>query len=90
MTKAELITAMASETGLTKSDCEKALQSFISNVTNSLKSGKEVKLIGFGTFSVKDRAARTGRNPRTGDTIQIAASKAPHFKAGAEFKRALA
>ena len=89
MTKAELIAAMVEETGLTKVDCEKALNAFTSNVTETLKQGDEVKLIGFGNFSVKDLAARTGRNPSTGETINIAASKAPKFKAGAELKKAL-
>jgi len=89
MTKAELIAAIVTETGLLKTDCEKALNSFTANITNSLKSGTDVKLIGFGNFSVKDRAARTGRNPRTGDEIQIAASKVAGFKAGTELKTAL-
>lgn len=89
MTKAELIAAMIAETGLTKVDCEKALNSFTSNVTEALKKGDEVKLIGFGNFTVKDLAARTGRNPSTGEPINIAASKSPKFKAGAELKKAL-
>ena len=86
MTKAELIAAMVSETGLTKVDCEKALNAFTKSITESLKTGNDVKILGFGNFIVKDRAARTGRNPRTGDEIQIAACKVPGFKAGKELK----
>ncbi len=89
MTKADLIDAMAGDTGLSKKDCDKILDSFTTQVTNSLKEGNEVRLIGFGSFTVKDRPARTGRNPRTGDTIQIAACKAAGFKAGTELKKAI-
>lgn len=89
MTKAELIDALVEDTSLSKKDCEAFLNSFMAQVTNSLKAGNDVKLIGFGNFTVKDRPARTGRNPRTGDTIQIAACKAAGFKAGAELKRAV-
>ena len=86
MTRAELIAAMVSEAGLTKVDCEKALNAFTKNITESLKTGNDVKILGFGNFTVKDRAARTGRNPRTGNEIQIAACKVPGFKAGKELK----
>ena len=89
MTKTELIAAMATETGLMKTDCEKVLNAFTSNITKSLTSGDDVKLTGFGNFSVKDRAARTGRNPSTGAEIQIAASKVAGFKAGKELKASL-
>ena len=89
MTKTELIAAMATETGLMKTECEKALNAFTKNITKSLTSGNDVKLAGFGSFSVKDRAARTGRNPSTGAEIQIAASKVAGFKAGKEFKASL-
>ncbi len=89
MTKAELIAEMVTETGMTKTNCEKALNAFTQNITDSLKKGDDVKIIGFGNFTVKDRAARTGRNPRTGDEIQIAACKVPGFKAGKEFKTAI-
>ncbi len=89
MTKADLIDAMAGETGLSKKDCNKIIGSFTTQVTNSLKAGNEVRLIGFGNFNVKDRPARTGRNPRTGDTIQIAACKAAGFRAGTELKKAI-
>lgn len=89
MTKSELIESMTNDTGLTKKDCDTFLTSVTSQITNSLKAGNDVKLIGFGNFTVKDRAARTGRNPRTGAEIQIAACKVAGFKAGAEFKRAI-
>ena len=89
MNKAELVAAIASETGLMKTDCEKALASLTSNITESLKKGDDVKILGFGNFSVQDRVARTGRNPRTGDEVQIAACKTPKFKAGKEFKATL-
>jgi len=89
MNKAELVAAIASETGLMKTDCEKALASLTSNITESLKKGDDVKILGFGSFSVQDRVARTGRNPRTGDEVQIAACKTPKFKAGKEFKATL-
>ena len=89
MNKAELVAAIASETGLMKTDCEKALASLTSNITESLKKGDDVKILGFGNFSVQDRVTRTGRNPRTGDEIQIAACKVPGFKAGKEFKATL-
>ncbi len=89
MTKADLITAISTDTGLSKKDSESALSSVLSAITDSLKSGDEVRLVGFGTFKVSDRAARAGRNPRTGETIQIKASKVPTFKAGKELKEAV-
>ncbi|MGK7295585.1 MAG: HU family DNA-binding protein [Candidatus Wenzhouxiangella sp. M2_3B_020] len=89
MNKAELIDSIASEADLSKADAGRALDAFIDNVTKALKKGDTVSLIGFGTFSVKERAARTGRNPATGETIQIKASKTPSFKAGKAFKDAI-
>ena len=89
MTKAELITAIAQETGFSKKDAESALGSVISSITGSLKDGNDVRLVGFGTFKVSKRAARTGRNPRTGESINIAAANVPTFKAGKELKEAV-
>ncbi|MHB1645517.1 MAG: HU family DNA-binding protein [bacterium] len=89
MTKKELVDAMAKESKLSKIDSEKALNSFVNAVTGALKKGDEVKMIGFGNFSVMSRAARTGRNPQTGKAIQIKASKAPKFKAGTALKDAV-
>lgn len=80
--KNELISSIASETGLTKTDSAKALDAFVSSITGALKSGDEVRLVGFGTFAVSQRSATTGRNPRTGDAINIPARKQPKFKAG--------
>ena len=82
MNKNELISSIASEAGLTKADAGKALDAFISSITTALKGGNEVRLVGFGTFAVTKRAATTGRNPRTGETIKIKARKHPKFKAG--------
>ena len=89
MTKIELVAAMAEKAGLTKKDAEAALKAFTDVVTDELKKGEKVALVGFGTFEVSERAAREGRNPQTGDTIQIAASKAPKFKAGKALKDAI-
>lgn len=89
MTKADLITAISTDTGLSKKDSETALGSVLTSITTSLQSGNDVRLVGFGTFKVSDRAARTGRNPRTGESIQISASKVPTFKAGKELKEAV-
>ena len=86
MNKVELINAIAKDTGLTKKDAEAALKSFIDNVSTELKKGHTVQLIGFGTFDVGKRAARKGRNPKTGEEIKIAASKCPKFKAGKALK----
>ena len=80
--KNELIASIASEAGLTKADAGKALDAFISSITQALKAGDEVRLVGFGTFAVSKRAATTGRNPRTGETIKIKARIQPKFKAG--------
>ncbi len=89
MNKSELIAAMADKAGLSKKDTEKALAAFIDSVSEELKAGKKVQLVGFGTYEIRERAARTGINPRTGDQIKIAASKAPVFKAGKAFKDAI-
>lgn len=82
MNKGELIDAIAKDAGLTKVDAGNALNAFVSNISKSLKKGNNVQLIGFGTFSISNRAARTGRNPQTGATIKIAAKKVAKFKAG--------
>ncbi len=82
MNKGELIDAIAKDAGLSKADAGKALNAFVSNVSGSLKKGNAVQLIGFGTFSISKRAARTGRNPQTGAAIKIAAKKVAKFKAG--------
>ena len=89
MNKAELIDAMASDANLSKADAKRALESLTSNVTTALKKGDKVALIGFGTFSISARAARTGRNPQTGATIQIKAKKVAKFKAGAALSSAV-
>ena len=89
MNKAELVAAMAAEAELSKKDSEKALKAFIEVVTKELKKGEKVQLVGFGTFEQRQRNARTGINPRTGENIEIAASKVPAFKAGAAFKNAV-
>jgi len=86
MNKSDLINAIAEESGLTKADAGRALDATISSVANALKAGDSISLIGFGTFSVKERSARTGRNPQTGEAIQIKASKIPSFKAGKTLK----
>ncbi|MDR0419289.1 MAG: HU family DNA-binding protein [Prevotellaceae bacterium] len=84
MNKAELIDAMANKAHLTKVDAKKALDAFTETVTKSLKKGDRVALVGFGTFSVSQRSARTGRNPRTGEPIKIKAKKVAKFKAGSD------
>jgi DNA-binding protein HU-beta len=84
MNKAELIDAMAGDAGLTKADAKKALDAFIGATTKALKKGDRVALVGFGSFAVAKRAARTGRNPQTGKEIKIAAKKVVKFKAGSE------
>lgn len=89
MTKVELVEKMAKDSGASKAVAEKALKSFIDAITKTLKKGNKVTLVGFGTFSVGKRAARKGRNPQTGATIKIKASKAPKFKAGKIFKDAV-
>lgn len=89
MNKNDLISSVAADTGLSKADATKAVDAVFDNIEKSLKRGSEVRLVGFGTFSVTDRKASTGRNPRTGETIQIAASKQPKFKAGKGLKDAV-
>lgn len=89
MNKAELIQAVVAKSGLTKKDAEAAVAAVIDSITDALKAGDKVALVGFGTFSVKARAARTGKNPQTGETIQIAACKAPAFAAGKALKDAI-
>ena len=89
MNKAELVAEIAKNTGLTKVDSEKATEVLLNTVAATLKKGDEVRLVGFGTFSVAKRAAAEGRNPRTGAKIKIPASKQPKFKAGKGLKDAL-
>ena len=89
MNKGELIEAVAAAADLSKSDATKAVDAVVDGITKALQKGDQVSIVGFGTFSVKDRAARTGRNPATGQTIQIAASRAPGFKAGKALKDAV-
>jgi len=86
--KSELIDAIAAEADISKASAGRALDAAVDAVTNELKNGGQVSLVGFGTFSVKDRAARTGRNPQTGEAIQIKAAKIPSFKAGKALKDA--
>jgi DNA-binding protein HU-beta len=87
--KAELIDAVADGADISKAAATRAVDTVIDQITNTLKSGNQVTLVGFGTFSVKDRAARTGRNPRTGEPIDIPASKNPSFKTGKALKDAV-
>ncbi len=89
MNKTELIDQIADESDVSKAVAGRALDAMISAVTQTLSEGAQVTLVGFGTFSVRDRAARIGRNPQTGETIQIKAAKVPTFKAGKAFKDAL-
>ena len=89
MNKTELIDHVAESADLSKADAARAVDAVISSVTKALKSGDSVTVVGFGTFQVRARAARTGRNPKTGDTINIAASKNPAFKAGKALKDAV-
>lgn len=89
MNKTELVAAMAEKTELSKKDAEKALKTFTDVVAEELKKGEKVQLVGFGTFEVAEREAREGRNPRTGETMTIAASKSPKFKAGKALKDSL-
>ena len=89
MNKTELIAAIAEQAELSKKDAEKALKAFVDVVTEQLKEGEKVQLVGFGTFEVSERAAREGRNPQTGKTMKIAACKAPKFKAGKALKDAV-
>ena len=89
MKKAELVEAVAEKAGLTKADADRAIKAFAEVVTKVLKKGDKVAIPGFGTFSVAKRAAREGRNPRTGETVKIAARKAVTFKAGSALKDAV-
>ncbi|AIL08565.1 MULTISPECIES: HU family DNA-binding protein [Stenotrophomonas] len=89
MNKTELIDAVAEAADLTKAESSRAVDAVVAAITKALKDGDAVTLVGFGTFQVRDRAARTGRNPKTGDTIKIAASKNPSFKAGKALKDAV-
>ena len=86
MNKTELVAAMAEQTQLSKKDTEAALKAFVDVVAAELKNGGKVQLVGFGTFEVSERAAREGRNPQTGESMQIKASKTPKFKAGKALK----
>ena len=87
MNKAELIDAIAAQAGLSKADAKKALDGFVNATSTALKKGDRISLIGFGSFSVSERSARTGRNPQTGKEIKIAAKKVVKFKAGAELNK---
>lgn len=89
MNKTELIAAVAEHAELSKKDAEKALKAFVEVVTDELKKGEKVQLVGFGTFEVSERAEREGRNPHTGEAMKIEASKAPKFKAGKALKDAI-
>lgn len=89
MNKTELVTAVAEKAEISKKDAEKALKAFSDVVTEELRAGEKVQLVGFGTFEVSERAAREGRNPQTGETMKIEACKAPKFKAGKALKDAI-
>jgi DNA-binding protein HU-beta len=90
MNKAELVHEISVKAGLSKKDAEKALEAVTGTITNALKKGDKVQLVGFGTFEVRQRAAKQGHNPKTGAPMQIPASKLPAFKAGKAFKEAVA
>lgn len=89
MNKTELVAAVAEQAEISKKDAEKALKAFVDVVTEEMKKGEKVQLVGFGTFEVSERAAREGRNPQTGKTMKIEACKAPKFKAGKALKDAV-
>ena len=89
MNKSELVSAIAEEAGLTKADAAKALDATVATITNAMSSGDSVAIIGFGTFKVGERSARTGRNPQTGAEMQIPAAKVPKFTAGKALKEAV-
>jgi DNA-binding protein HU-beta len=89
MNKAQLIDAMAKDAGITKADAKRALDALVDNTTKALKKGDRVALVGFGSFSISKRSARTGRNPQTGAPIKIAAKKVVRFKAGSELADAV-
>ena len=89
MNKTELVAAVAEQADISKKDAEKVLKAFVDVVTEEMKKGEKVQLVGFGTFEVSERAARAGRNPQTGKTMKIEACKAPKFKAGKALKDAV-
>ncbi|MBR0320605.1 MAG: HU family DNA-binding protein [Clostridia bacterium] len=89
MNKTELVAALAAKTELSKKDAEKALNAVVETITEALKAGDKVALVGFGTFEAKERPARVARNPRTGEEIKVEASKTPAFKAGKALKDAV-
>ncbi len=89
MNKAELVESVANAADLSKADAARAVDAVVESITKALKKGQQVSVVGFGTFSVKHRAARSGRNPQTGETIKIAASNVPGFKAGKALKDAV-
>lgn len=89
MNKTELISKVAEELGVTKKDTTAVVDALVNTITNTVANGEDVNIAGFGKFSVSERAARTGRNPQSGETIEIAASKAPKFKASSAFKTAV-
>ncbi len=89
MNKTELVAAIVEKSGLSKKDADKALAAFVETVTETLKKGDKIQLVGFGTFEVRERPERVGRNPMTKETITIPATKVPAFKAGAGFKAAV-
>lgn len=89
MNKTELVVAVAEQADISKKDAEKVLKAFVDVVTEEMKKGEKVQLVGFGTFEVSERAAREGRNPQTGETVKIAARVVPGFKAGSKLKDAL-
>ena len=89
MNRTELVAAMAKQAGISKKDADAALKAFIDNVENAVKAGDKVQLVGFGTFESRERSAREGKNPQTGEKIKIAACKVPAFKAGKAFKEIL-
>jgi len=86
MNKTELVAAVAEQAGLSKKDAEAAMKAFTDVISNELKKGEKIQLVGFGTFEVSERAAREGRNPKTGESMSIAACKTPKFKAGKALK----
>ena len=89
MNRTELVAAMSEQAGISKKDADAALKAFIDNVENAVKAGEKVQLVGFGTFESRERSAREGKNPQTGEKIKIAACKVPAFKAGKAFKEIL-
>ena len=89
MNKSELIASVAEQAALSKKDAEKAINAVVDTISTALAEGEKIQLIGFGTFEVRAREARTGKNPRTGEAIEIAAAKIPSFKAGAALKTAI-